>query len=136
MQDRPTKEELLEMVEGFLGSDVLPRTEGRVRFHVLVAINLLAMVRKELDLQQAHLAAEASGLAKLLAEPAPAPESAGNKLPDFVRRGNERLCEAIRKGAFTAPQPRAALYRHLHATLDDKLAVANPRVLARMKAED
>ena len=135
MQDRPTKQELLEMVERFLRSDLLSCTDGRVRFHVLVAINLLATVQNELKLEQAHLTAEASGLAGLLAELAPAPESAGNKLLEFVRRGNQRLCEDIQNGAFAAPQPRAALYRHLRATLEDKLAAANPRILARMKTE-
>lgn len=135
MQDRPTKQELLEMVERFLRSEVLLHTEGRVRFHVLVAMNLLAIVQKELELEDAHLNAEANGLARLLAEPAPAPESAVSKLLEFVRRGNERLCQDIRKGAFAALRPRAALYRHLRATLEDKLAAANPRVLAHMKTE-
>jgi len=116
-------------------SDVLSSTEGRVRYHALVASNLLAIVQRELDLEPAHLTAEAKGLASLLAELSPAPESAGEKLSEFVRRGNERLCEDIRKGAFAAPQPRARLIRHLRATLQDKLATANPQFLARVQTE-
>lgn len=135
MQDRPTKQELLEVVARFLRSDVLAHTEGRVRFHVLVATNLLDIVRKELELEEGHLVAEARGLASLLAEPPPVPECVGNKLLEDVRGGNERLCQQIRNGAFTDAESRAELYRHLRATLEDKLAAANPRVLARMKAE-
>jgi Domain of unknown function (DUF6285) len=134
MQDRPTRQELLQAVERFLRTDVLPGTDGRVRFHTLVAMNLLSIVKDELRLEQAHLAAEARGLASLLAQPAP-DAGAGSALLDRVRIGNERLCERIREGGFAEPQSRAALVRHLRAMLEDKLAVANPRVLARMQAE-
>ena len=50
MQDRPTAVELLEAVREFLGQDVMPAVEGRVRFHTRVAVNALGMLERELRL--------------------------------------------------------------------------------------
>jgi len=47
---RPTADELLDAVGGFLTDDVLPATGGRVGFHARVAANVVAMVRRELEL--------------------------------------------------------------------------------------
>jgi hypothetical protein len=135
MQDRPTKEELLAMVESFLRTDVLALTEGRVRFHLLVAMNLLSIVQKELELEEEQLAAEGRGLAELLAEPAPPAEAGGRELDRHVLHGNERLCGEIQAGAFADPERRTALYSHLRAALEDKLAAANPRLLSLLKSE-
>lgn len=48
MHDRPTTVELVEAVREFLESDVLDAVDGRVKFHVRVAINVLGMVEREL----------------------------------------------------------------------------------------
>lgn len=48
MQDRPTIDELLEAVAGFLSDDVMPNTQGRLSFHARVAGNVLQMLRREL----------------------------------------------------------------------------------------
>jgi hypothetical protein len=46
--DRPSARELIEAVREYLERDVMTTTEGRVRFHARVAINVLAMVDREL----------------------------------------------------------------------------------------
>jgi hypothetical protein len=48
LHDRPTAAELVDAVREFLATDVLTSTEGRTQFHTRVAINVLAMVHREL----------------------------------------------------------------------------------------
>jgi signal transduction protein with GAF and PtsI domain len=63
--DRPTSEELAEAIEEFLASEILPTmTDHRLRFRLLVALNALGIVRRELaklppedDTEQRELAA-------------------------------------------------------------------------------
>jgi hypothetical protein len=49
MSDRPTAEELAEAIEEFLAGEILPTlTDHRARFRMLVALNALGIVRREL----------------------------------------------------------------------------------------
>jgi hypothetical protein len=48
--DRPTAPELIEAVFEFLSSEVLPTTDDhRLKFRTLVAMNALAIARRELE---------------------------------------------------------------------------------------
>jgi Domain of unknown function (DUF6285) len=50
MHDRPTALELLEAVSDFLSTEVLPAaTDHRLKFRTLVALNALAIARRELE---------------------------------------------------------------------------------------
>ena len=49
-QDRPTAGELVIAVREFLEHDVMAATEGRVQFHTRVAVNVLNIVARELEL--------------------------------------------------------------------------------------
>jgi hypothetical protein len=50
MPDRPTAAELVEAVWEFLGQEVLPSAKDhREKFRTLVAMNALAVARRELD---------------------------------------------------------------------------------------
>jgi hypothetical protein len=62
---RPTASELVEAVREFLERDVADATEGRVRFHVRVAVNALAMVERELAQGPGRRAAERDRLARI-----------------------------------------------------------------------
>jgi Domain of unknown function (DUF6285) len=65
MSERPTPDELAEAIEEFLAREVLPTlTDHRARFRMLVALNALGIVRRELaklpsedDSEQRELAA-------------------------------------------------------------------------------
>jgi hypothetical protein len=46
--DVPTAAQLIESVREWLQNDVLAATSGRIQFHSRVAINVLAMVEREL----------------------------------------------------------------------------------------
>jgi hypothetical protein len=118
VQDLPTAEELLLAVREFLEHDVLPEASGRTRFHARVAINVLAIVERELALGPAADRAERERLAALLPD-------AGDDAS--LTELNERLAAAIRDGGIDAA--RAELWEHLRATVRDKLAIANPRYL-------
>jgi hypothetical protein len=107
--DRPSAAELVTAVREFLERDILDATEGRVRFHARVAINVLGMVERELALGPAQTAAHAERLARL---------GVG---------GDAELAAVIRAGDLDdrATEVRAALIESVR----DKLRVANPRYL-------
>jgi hypothetical protein len=107
--DLPDAAGLVEAVREFLEGDVLSATEGRVQFHTRVAVNVLAMVERELRNGAEQLAAHAEGLAAL----GVADERA---LADAIRNGDldDRLDEV-----------RAVV----EGTVRSKLEVANPRYL-------
>jgi aminoglycoside phosphotransferase (APT) family kinase protein len=104
--DVPSAAQLLEAVREFLESDVLGATEGRVRFHVRVAANVVATVGRELELGTELAAAHAERLAEL-----------------GVSNETE-LASAIRAGAFA--DRLGAVSDSVRATVAGKLAVANP----------
>ena len=66
MTERPTPDELAEAIEEFLAGEVLPTLDDhRARFRMLVALNALGIVRRELtklppedDVEQRELAAQ------------------------------------------------------------------------------
>ena len=124
MQDRPTVDELLEAVSGFLRDDVMPNTTGRINFHARVAGNVLEMVRRELRHNEEHLQREWTGLNSLLAsEQAPAGLDA---LRARLLERNRELAERIRQGFADDAAQRAKLLAHLRMTIHDKLVVSNP----------
>jgi hypothetical protein len=104
--DRPTAAELVEAVRAFLEDDVLDATSGRVRFHTRVAVNVLAMVEREIELGPAQADAHRERLAAL----------------GFV--SDDELAAAIRSGALDDryDEVKDAVW----ASVADKLAVANP----------
>lgn len=114
MQDLPTAAELVEAVREFLDAEVFPVLEGRKRFHTRVAMNVLAIVQRELEQGPAADAREREGLAELL------PGVTGT-----LEELNTELCQGIREG--TLDTTREQLVEHLRATTRDKLAIANPK---------
>lgn len=46
--DRPTVDEIIEAIAGFLRDDMLAAVDGANRYHVLVAINLLEIAHRQL----------------------------------------------------------------------------------------
>jgi hypothetical protein len=107
--DRPTSGELVEAVREFLERDVMSATDGRVRFHTRVAINVLGMVQRELELGPAQAAAHHERLAAL----------------GFTDEAE--LAAAIRAG--TVDDRYDEIKAAVAATVRDKLTVANPKYL-------
>ncbi len=105
--DAPSAGQLIEAVREWLERDVVPATEGRLRFHARVAVNVLGMVEREIELGPAHAEAHRARLARL-----------------GVADDTE-LAAAIRRGDFDDRAPE--LRDLLREATADKLAVANPR---------
>lgn len=105
--DAPNAGELLEAVREWLDREVIPATDGRLRFHARVASNVLGMVEREIELGAAQEVAHARRLERLgVADDA-------------------ELAAAIRERRL---DDRADELRSLLAeAVADKLAVANPR---------
>ncbi|MEU0485583.1 DUF6285 domain-containing protein [Streptosporangium sp. NPDC006013] len=101
--DMPSAARLVAAVRDFLESDVLPVVEGRVRFHTRVAVNVLSMVERELELGPAQHAAHRV------------------RLDELGFASDAELAAAIREG-LDGPD----LLDALAAAVRDKLAVANP----------
>jgi hypothetical protein len=134
MQDRPTYAELLEAVQHFLETDVVPALDGPKKFHARVAANVVAIVRRELQTEEEQLQGEWERLRTLLQ--AEEPRAAGREaLRHQVRSWTKRLCERIRAGDADAGPWRAGVVAHLRHTVNDKLAVANPKYLAAELAD-
>jgi hypothetical protein len=130
MNDRPTAPELLAAVRQYLESDVLPlAADGRLKFQTLIAINVLAVVERELRLEEDQLAWECEWLAEVCENPQPiSPRLAA--LRESVARANAELCERIRRGEFDEGPRLLALARQVRRTVERKLEVANPKYLA------
>ena len=128
MQDRPTFLELLEAVRGFLETDVVPALDGPKKFHARVAANVLAIVGRELQSEEAQLAAEWRRLDAVpgAAEALPADRAA---LKQRLSERTEALCNRIRQGDADSGAWRAAVLEHVRRTVVEKLAVANPKFL-------
>ena len=103
----PTLGGLVEAVREFLERDVMTATSGRVQFHSRVAVNVLAMIERELALGPGMAAAHESGLHAL------------------GLSSEAALALAIRDGSVDYLSPDVgALVR---STVTTRLAIANPK---------
>jgi hypothetical protein len=125
VNDRPTGPELLRAVERFLEREVVPRLDGPRRYHARVAANLVAIVAREIETEEAQLHAEWERLGSLLGlrEERPARRS---ELQGAVLARTRALAERIRRGDADRGGWREQLIAHLRLTVADKLSVAKP----------
>jgi hypothetical protein len=107
--DVPSAAQLVEAVREFLEKDVMAATDGRVKFHTRVAVNVLAMVERELGLGPAQAATHSADMERL-------------GVTDEAE-----LAAAIRDGSLDGR--RAEVLEVLRRTVGAKLEVSNPRYL-------
>lgn len=127
MQNRPTAAELLEAVRELLTAEIMPTIrEDGLRFRVLIAANILAIVGRELTAGDEPLNEEISRLSGLLPRAYIAPEDPAH---DTILALNRQLAKAIRKAAADSPllMVGGKAWEHIMDTLRDQLAVANPK---------
>ena len=119
-QDRASAEELLGGVEAFLRKDVLPQLSGASIYKCRVAANILSIVQRELALGNAADSTELQSLQKLLGR-----EGEGFDTSSRLDDLNAELCTDIRSGKLD--EQRDGVMNHVRSTLQDKLAIANPK---------
>jgi len=107
--DAPDAGQLLEAVREWLDGEVIPATEGRLRFHARVASNVLAMVEREIELGAAQAEAHRA------------------RLDQLGVADDAELAAAIRAGGFADRGEELRVL--LHDAVVDKLDVANPGYL-------
>ncbi len=107
--DRPTATELLEALHEWMERDLLPGVNGRLQFHTRVAINMIDIVRRELEL-------------------GPDQEARHQEvLSSFGMGDDAELAAAIRSGEFDSDL--VEVLNRLRPVVEDKVRVANPRYL-------
>jgi hypothetical protein len=105
----PTPEQLVLAVKQFLETDVLPKLEHRMAFHLRVAANVLAIVAR--DLSQSPEKTEAEAYSCLL-----------QTASDFPAQD---VCTALREGTLT--ETSEGLLEALLAASIARVAVDNPK---------
>jgi hypothetical protein len=110
-----TAAELARAVRQFLEEELLPASEGRLRFLARVAGRAVGQLERELELGPEFEEAHAARLAQL------------------GMRDDAELCEAIRSGALDDRMDE--VLEAVRARAVDRLRVANPRYLVPEDAE-
>lgn len=113
MLGEPTAKQLVEATAGFFEKVAMPALEGHAAFHGRVALNVLAIVAREIEHGPAAAAAEKTRLEGLLA--------ADGDL-DALRR---RLCARLTAGEMSLETP--GLADHLLATVVDRVRIEQPQ---------
>lgn len=110
--DPPTAAQLTEAVREWLENQVMPNVSGAMQFHARVAVNVLAMVEREIELGPAQQERHAEGLHAL----------GCTDDGDLARR--------IRAGDFDVDGAvRSDVESFVFDSVVDKLRVANPKYL-------
>lgn len=112
--DTPT---LLSAAVKYLEDELFPTLNGYHRFQTRVTINVLNIIRRELELRAAQSAAERARLVAMLGH------------EGDVQALSEDLCERIQRGEIDLNDTN--LRAHLRQSLVDALAINNPKWTAR-----
>jgi hypothetical protein len=109
----PAATTLLNSAVKYLEEELIPTLSGYHRFQTRVTVNVLNIVRRELELGDAHESAERNRLIALIG-------SDGS-----VRTLNKELCDLIRNHQIDLEDP--SLRAHLRQSLAEALATNNPK---------
>lgn len=110
---RPVASDLLAVVQEYLETEIAPLVPSHHRFQLRIVKRALETVQRELLLGHAASQDEGARLRTLLGYDAP--------LADM----NDGLARGIREGDL--PIDDAALLAHLRSTIEDALAINNPK---------
>jgi hypothetical protein len=87
MSERPTAQELSEAIQEFLGGEILPTlSDHRLRFRMLVAMNALSIVYRELDALPVADDRELRELARAIRAGEPPPDALARVKADVEAR--------------------------------------------------
>ncbi|HOO91153.1 MAG TPA: DUF6285 domain-containing protein [Syntrophales bacterium] len=109
---RPTVDELLEATQEFLEKKIIDTVDSHRAFHTRVAVNVLALVRRELRMGPQLARDEHERLRSLLG------------IDGTVAELNGELCSRLRDKSMDCHDEE--LFRHLFATTMGQLSIDNP----------
>ena len=109
----PDATTLLTVAVRYLEEELMPTLSGYHRFQTRVTMNVLNIVRRELQLREAHELEECDRLRAVIDH------------DESVDVLNDELCHLIRTGQIDLNQP--ALRDHIRRSLADALAINNPK---------
>jgi Domain of unknown function (DUF6285) len=101
----------------YLEDELLPTLDGYHRFKTRVTINVLAMIKRELEMREGQAAAERERLTAILGH--------GGEVEEL----SSELADKIKSGAVSSDD--AALRAHIRHILADALAINNPKWMTR-----
>ncbi len=116
---KPSVIELVQTLSQFMQQQLAPQLTGAVAYNTRIALNVLAMIERELTLGESLEQAEIQRLSQLLGE-------TGDKL-----ELNKQLIGKIQKEELDYSSQ--ALMDHLYQTALGKLAIDNPRYASYQK---
>jgi len=116
-QSMPDATILLEAAAKYLDEELAPTLSGYHRFQTRVTINVLNIVRRELELRSMQTQTERARLAALLGH------------DDEMETLERELIERMRAGAISSSDP--ALRAHIRESLAAALAINNPKWISR-----
>lgn len=112
MREQPACTELIQSVVDFLRDDALPQLDGLTAFHARVAVSVLEIVKRELEIGSRADADELAGLRALLGQ------------QGTLEELNRTLCARIAEGSMSLGTE--GLLQHLFDRTIDRLAVDQP----------
>jgi len=118
--NRPTPDELLEAVTEFLENRVMPKLDKHTAFHTRVAVNVLGILRREMEHGPRLDAEELSRLKDLLGR------------EGTLEELNAELCGQIRSGKLD--HLNDDLMEHLLRTTMGKVSIDQPNYSAYKRA--
>lgn len=112
MHEQPTPTQLIQAVIDFLRDGLMPGLDGLTSFHARIAVSVLEIVQRELEIGPQADTAEIAGLRTLLGK--------DGELEDL----NRELCARIAEGSMSLSTH--GLLEHLFRCTIDRLAVDQP----------
>jgi hypothetical protein len=125
MKVEPSAADLMAIAREAILSEIAPALPEDRRYAALMAANALAIAGRELAAGPSA-AAEIARIGALLGDWIPPADEAA-----ALREGTTVLARRIREGRFDDGEARRRLLEHLAETTRSRLAVSNPRALAR-----
>lgn len=126
MKCSPEASGLLAIARETFIAQLLPALPENVRYTALMVANAMAIARRDIETGEASARAELRRLRVLFSEASSEPDA--NQLRGTVADYNRRLVQAIRAGRYDSDN--AALLEHLRRTIEEKLAISNPKALS------
>lgn len=123
MQDRPTAAELLDALADFMRDRAANARDRWERFQFQVAANSMAILVRELQMEDGFIREEWRSLDALIGEE-PFPDGQAAVAARLIERNGE-LATRIRAGQFEG-DAEYQLVRHLFETVMNKVRIASP----------